>query len=165
MDIATEITKSLATLLIALIAAFVGASIATRKHRKDKRWEARYIAYQDVLKAISDVHTWTEESYASVALLPSVSTARISELREQFHLARHLLWRYAKVGRLTLPSSSISSIEKLLSALENERFRFEDEGMDESTYDFEFMAHCEKLRSLLDTHTDNIIDCAERDLN
>jgi hypothetical protein len=164
MDFQPEIVKGGITLMVALVGAYVGARLALQKHRKEKRWEARYAACQDIMMAISAIHTWAEEAYASAKLLPALNSEKMAELSEQFHRARHLLWRYARVGGLVLSKTSVESLDVLLSDLESERFRFEEEGVDDSNYDDVLSEHCEKLRSMLDKHIPLIMQAAEADL-
>lgn len=164
MDFQTEIFKGGILLIVALVGAYFGARLAMLKHRKEKRWETRYTAYQDIMMAISAIHTWAEETYANTKLLPALNSEKMSELSKQFHSARHLLWRYARAGGLVLSTTSIESLDVLLTDLESERFRFEEEGVDDTNYDDVLSEHCEKLRSMLDKHIPLIMQAAEADL-
>ena len=65
MDLGAEVAKGVVTLMVALVGAFAGAFLALQKHRREKRWEARYAAYEDILRAISAILTWVEESFSS----------------------------------------------------------------------------------------------------
>jgi hypothetical protein len=164
MDLGTEIAKGAVTLMVALVGAFVGAFLALQKHRREKRWEARYAAYQDILRAISDIHNWVEESYASAKLLPALNAETLSELAARFHESRHLLWRYARVGDLTISKASLAALDALLHDLENERFRVDNEAFDDTNYDDVLSEHCEKLRGVLDKHLPEILRRAKADL-
>jgi hypothetical protein len=164
MDLGTEILKGAVTLVVALTGAFMGVLLALQKHRREKQWEARYSSYQDILRAISDIHTWVEEAYASARMLPALNSEKLSELSTQFHAARLSLWRYAKVGNLTISSASLAALEALLYDLENERFRIENEPIDDTNFDDLMSEHCEKLRALLDKHIPEIMRVAKADL-
>lgn len=164
MDIQAEIVRGGITLLVALVGAYAGAHLALQKHRREKRWEARYAAYQDIMMAISAIHTWVEEVYASAKLLPALHSEKISELSEQFHYARHVFWRYVKVGGLILSDTSVELLDGLLRDLEKERFQFEEGNFDDIDYEDVLSAHCENLRAILDKHIPLIRRAAEADL-
>lgn len=164
MDIGAEIAKGAVTLVVALVGAFIGALLALQKHRKEKQWESRYSSYQDILRAISNIHTWVEEAYASAKMLPALNSEKLSELSAQYHAARHLLWRYAKVGDLTISRASLISLEALLHDLEGERFRLDNEHFDDTNYDDVLSEHCEQLRAILDKHIPEIMRVAKADL-
>jgi hypothetical protein len=164
MDIGAEIAKGAVTLVVALVGAFIGALLALQKHRKEKQWESRYSSYQDILRAISDIHTWVEEAYASAKMLPALNSEKLSELSAQYHAARHSLWRYAKVGDLTISRASLVALEALLHDLEGERFRLDNEPFDDTNYDDVLSEHCEKLGVILDKHIPEIMRVAKADL-
>ena len=164
MDLGAEVAKGVVTLMVALVGAFAGAFLALQKHRREKRWEARYAAYEDILRAISDIHTWVEESYASAKLLPALNSEKLSELSTRFHASRHLLWRYARVGDLTISKASLAELDTLLHDLESERFRVDNEVFDDTNYDDVLSEHCEKLRHVLDKHVPEIMRHAKADL-
>lgn len=164
MGIQAEIIRAGITLLVALVGAYAGAHLALQKHRREKRWEARYAAYQDIMMAISAIHTWAEEVYASAKLLPALHSEKISELSEQFHHARHVFWSYVKVGGLILSDTSVELLDGLLRDLEKERFQFEERNFDDIDYEDVLSAHCENLRAILDKHRPLILRAAEADL-
>lgn len=162
MDInfSVEIVKG----AIVLVSAFLGVHLALQKYKSEKRWESRHAAYQDILRAISDIDAWVEESYASSKLLPGLTGEKLSEQGSRYHAARHSLWRQAKVGSLLLAPSSIGALNDLVTDVEGERIRLDHEPADDSNRDEVLAEHCEKLRAILAKHVPVIVRHAKADL-
>jgi hypothetical protein len=86
------------------------------------------------------------------------------KLSEQFESARERLWANVNIGELSISSRSVDALKTLMREIEQERFDFEQEGIDDSNFAQVFSAHCEKLRSLIDSRIPSLLDYAKSDL-
>jgi hypothetical protein len=161
----TEFAHDAVSLLLTLGAAFTGSFLAVRQYRVEKRWDAKHSAYQEILTDVNAIHRWADENYAAhVPCLPSVSRDHLTELSRQFEMARDRLWQHVNTGELTICSDSVTLLRELMQEFEDERFNFEQEGVDDSNFTQEFSAHCEKIRSVIGNRLPSLIRSAKKDL-
>jgi hypothetical protein len=161
----TEVTHDAVFFVLTTIAAYIGSFIAVRQYRAEKRWDAKHSAYQEILTDVNAIHRWADENYAAhVPCLPSISRDHLSELSKQFEIARDRLWQHVNIGELAICSRSVTLLRELMQEFENERFNFEQEGIDDSNFAQEFSAHCAKIRSAISNRLPSLIRSAKKDL-
>jgi hypothetical protein len=156
-----EIPVWLATMLTAIGATYFGYLIAVRKFKKEKIWQEKYLAYQEVLNALETMILWADETYYDNKLLPTIgATASIS-----FSGARRSIARVSIIGELLIAPAAIETLKELKNELWREDFRADDERYTEENHE-EFMAkYAENVREILEPRLKKIIATAKIDLS
>lgn len=65
--------------IITLLAAFIGSYSAFNKYKKEKLWQEKYNAYQEILGSIYNMKHWASETYASCLCLPTIGNTSNKE--------------------------------------------------------------------------------------
>jgi uncharacterized membrane protein YraQ (UPF0718 family) len=160
----SDVLKWLFSLITAIVAAFLGSTLALRKTKTERRWQAKYDAYQKILAAVESMRYWAEESYASNLLLPSVSSEKLSELRDGYHEAKRELWSYVHIGELIVCIASRELLEDLLVEIAREEFRFEDDSIDDSEFPAALAHHCDQIRTAITKALPKLLELAKADI-
>ena len=154
----------IASAVIAIIAAFAAAFLATRRTKNEARWRASYDAYTRILSSVEDIRFWADETYASNLLLPSASAEQLNAAEGRYEEARRILSSFAHVGALVISEQCRRELDELISDLSREDFRFHEDGTDEENFSRELAEHCEKVRTLIESHLPQIVASAKKDL-
>ncbi len=159
-----EFLKWIFTVLTAAIAAFLGAYVGLGKYKREKAWDAKNQAYQNILNALNEIRFWANENYSQSLCLPTTNSKTSEELYKSYANAKEQLEKYVYIGELIISTKAKELLETLLQELSSEDFRFEDEGIDESNADREMATHCEKIRKIVETHLPHLVSLARADL-
>jgi hypothetical protein len=150
--------------LVVIGSAYLGAFLGTRRFVREKRWEAKNKAYQDIVEAVHKISYWAEQHYASVHFLPTPPEDKFEELAKSYEAAREELWRYSAVGELFISREARREVEGLRNEIEQAAFWYEQERTPES-HDEDFSHMCTLMRNAIDKHLGCIIDLARLDLH
>ena len=159
-----EFFKWLLSAVLASSAAFLGAYIGLGKYKKEKVWDAKNQAYQNILNALNEIRFWASENLSGNVGLPVVGSKTSEELRKSYTSAKEQLEKYAYIGELVVSDDAYAVIRKVMHEISAEDFRFEDEGGDESSYQDMFIKHCEKIGKIVEENMRQLISCARADL-
>ena len=159
-----EVAKWLLSLVTAIVAAFVGSTLALRKTKTERRWQAKYDAYQQILAAVEAMRYWAEECYASNLLLPAVSGEKLSELSNRYQEAKRELWGYVHVGELIISSASRQLLEEVLVEIGRQEFRFEDDSVDDAEIPAALAHHCDDIRTAVAKALPKLLQLARADI-
>jgi hypothetical protein len=160
----SELARDAASILLPIGTVVIGFFLALRQYRIQRRWDARHSAYQEILGDVCAIRRWANENYANEKCLPSVSIDQLVQLSKQFELARARLWQHVDVGELTISQDSVTALRGLMEEIEEERFNFEQEGIDDSNRAEVVSAHCEKIRSVIEKSLPSLLKLAKNDL-
>ena len=148
----------------ALLAAFIGSYFALRKYKKEKIWQEKYNAYQEILAAIQNMKYWADETYSSCLCLPTIGGHEGKEFHRGYAEARKCIAKYTDIGKLIISDDVAHRLDEMNSLLWAEDFRFEGEGTDDSNYHDELSKHAENIRRILDERMEGILNSAKKDL-
>ena len=148
----------------ALLAAFLGAYVALYKFKREKIWEKKYEAYQEILTALNNMLLWANETYSSSLCLPTIAYKKREEVGEAHSEARQCILKYTTIGELLVSDEVVKILEEINQALWDEDFRFDDTGMDESNYNEELAKHAENVTKTLSDRTKKLVTLAKKDL-
>ncbi len=146
----------------ALTAAFIGSTLALSRTKRERRWQAKYDAYQRILAGVESIRLWAEETYASALSLPSLGSPQ--ELAKRFDEAKRELWGFVHVGGLVISTESQAALHDLLTEVSGLEFDFDDEGKDERNYPTVLAAHCDKVRQAVARHVPALMKLGKKDL-
>jgi hypothetical protein len=162
-----EIPSWLISFFTTLLAAFFGYLIAVKKFKKERLWQEKYEAYQDILSALEAMTLWANETYCSNKLIPTKGT-RLAKNDPwlAFSEARRTIAKSACIGRLLLPKPVIDELVALESDLWNENFRAEEEQYHPHTHEeSEAIAqHAQNVENIVKPRLGVIIEYARNDL-
>jgi hypothetical protein len=158
------LTSSATTLLVAFFGAFIGAVLALWKSKKEKIWQEKYHAYQEILGSINDMKYWAVETNASCQSLPTVGSVNEKELYKGYANARKCISKYINIGKLIISNSVTEKLDELNRLMEEEDFQFEDQGVDDSNYNEVLYEHTVNIQKIIDDRLDTIIHLAKKDL-
>jgi hypothetical protein len=150
--------------VVALIAAFAAAFLATRRAKGETRWKAKYDAYARVLSSVEDIRFWAEETYASNLLLPTVGAEQLRLATQRYDEAKRVLWSYVHVGALVVCPEARSKLEALLSAIGREEHRFQEDMIGDDDYSGEIADHCDRIRKIVADQIPAVMTIAQHDL-
>jgi hypothetical protein len=150
--------------VIALIAAFAAAFLATRRTKGETRWRAKYDAYARILSSVEDIRFWAEETYASNLLLPTVGAEQLRLATERYDEAKRVLWSYVYVGALVVCPEARDRLETLLSAIGREEHRFQEDVTGDDEYSREIAEHCDNIRKIVAEQIPSVLTVAQHDL-
>lgn len=146
----------------ALTAAFIGSTFALSRTKRERRWQAKYDAYQRIFAGVEDIRFWAEETYSSSLSLPSIGSAK--DLAKRFDDAKRELWGFVHVGGLVVSAESQAALEEFLTEISKIEFAFHDEGTDEQNYATVLADHCDKLRQVVAKHLPVLLQLGKKDL-
>jgi hypothetical protein len=155
-----------ATILFALVvlAAYLGAFLAIRKYASEKKWEAKHLAYSNVLHSMSVMQTWADETHENLSRLTHFSESKQVDFSQQYEATRQSLWRDARIGALTVSARSVSAFQDVLRDIKGESFRFGVQTIDDPNLVQQYSTHCDKIRTILNNHITELILLARDDL-
>lgn len=162
-----EIPGWLISFFTTLLAVFFGYLIAVKKFKKEKLWQEKYEAYQDILSALEVMILWANETYCSEKMIPTKGTHAVGGGKWQsFSEARRTIAKSACIGKLLLPKKVIEKLDVLERDLWDEDFRADDEMYHPNTHEeSEAMAnHARNIENLVQPRLEAIIEFARRDL-
>lgn len=162
-----EVPSWLMSFSTTLLAAFFGYLIAVKKFKKERLWQEKYEAYQDILSALEAMILWANETYCSNKLIPTKGTRLANnDPWLAFSEARRTIAKSACIGQLLLPKPVIDELESLESDLWNENFRAEDEQYYPHTHEeAEAIAqHAQNVENIVKKRLEIIIEYARNDL-
>lgn len=152
---------------IPMLAAWVGFWLAGRKFKKERLWQEKYAAYQQVLAAIEAISLWAEESCNGTRMLPTIGWFDGKTSTDFYSQARREIAKHARIGMLLLSSETISTLEDFQRDIFRENFRAEDESDhsdNPSEIEDEFHAHAQEIRKIVDNYLPRITLLARKDL-
>jgi hypothetical protein len=163
---ANEVARWVLSIVTALVAAFVGTTLAVRRTKRERRWQATYDAYQQILSSVEDIRFWAEETYASNMMLPSPGTDALRAASSRFDEAKRRLSGFVHVGELVINGESRAMLEALLHEIASEEFRFEADNDNAAEVDFPsaLANHCDLVRKLVNDRLPAILQAARADL-
>ena len=150
----------MATFFTGILAAFFGYLIAVRKFKKEKIWQEKYSAYQEILISLETMLLWANEIYAQNSMLPTIGAG--DELN--FSQARRAISKQACIGSLLVSKEVISILNDIERELWDEDFRADDERSGEMDINNYMAQHAENVRKILGPKIDQIIELARQDL-
>lgn len=153
-------------LLVPAIAAVAGSWLATRKFKRERIWQEKYVAYQRVLESIEAIRYWGDEMSSEVHMLPTVGWFNGKDANDFYAEAKREIAKQTSIGTILLSEEFVAE----LSALQTDLFRQTydaSEVMHEDERDAElaFGYHASKIRSIADKYLPNLIELARRDVN
>lgn len=148
--------------LAALAAAFIGSTFALSRTKRERRWQAKYDAYQRIFAAVEAIRFWAEETYSSSLSLPSIGSAQ--DLAQRFDDAKRELWGFVHVGGLVVSAKSQEALQDLLTEVSRVEFAFDDEGKDENNYAAVLSEHCDQVRQIVARHLPVLLQLGKKDL-
>ncbi len=152
----------------ALLAAYFGSFLAIKIFKKEKIWQEKYQAYQDILSALEAMLLWADETYCRQKMIPTKGTQGVEGGNwPSFSEARRAIAKTTCIGNLLLPTEVIDELEALESDLWNENFRAGDEAYYHSNTFEESEAiaeHAGNVEKLIKPRLKSIITHAKRDL-
>jgi hypothetical protein len=150
-------------LVLSVLGAFGGALLGSKKFVKEKTWEAKYKAYQEIVEAIHKISFWAEQHYAEFHFMPSVAAQRFRELANEYEAAREQLWRYAAIGELLISEDVTEEVDALRGKIDAAAFQYEL-ARDPENERHEFEYHCQQISRAVSEHLPAIIRLAKVDL-
>lgn len=154
-------------ILIPLIAAWLGSVIATRKFKKEKLWQEKYNAYQEILTAIDAMNYWAKEM-ATPYMAPSIGWFDGKKPYEIFSQARRQISKHICIGQLLISDNVIEKLKKLDSDIWNEEYRAEDDIIwddDPQKKEELFNEHAKNIYEIIEKYLPDIISLSKEDLN
>lgn len=149
---------------LSVLGAFGGAFFGARRFVREKTWEAKHKAYQDIVESVNKVSYWAEQHLANLFDLPSTTSERFAELGREFEHAREQLSRYAVVGGLLISEAATREVESLRNEIEAAAYYYEEQRVDGNERDV-FARYCELIQRAVATHLPEIIRLAKEDLH
>ncbi len=163
-SIISWLTSSITTLFVGLFGAFIGAILALWKSKKEKIWQEKYNAYQEILGSFYDMKHWASETSASCLCLPTIGGVNDKESYQKYAEARTCISKYINIGKLIISDEVAKKLDETNQLLWDEDFKFEDQGIDDSNYHQELCGHAERIEKIIDERLNEIIDLAKKDL-
>ncbi|MCO7247212.1 hypothetical protein [Halomonas sp. Mc5H-6] len=153
----------------ALLAAFLGSMLAIWKFKKEKVWQEKYQAYQDILSALEAMVLWANETYCRQKMIPTKGTQAIEGGNwPSFSEARRVIAKTTCIGSLLLPEKVIEELVALEGDLWNENFRADEERFyyPNTFEESEAIAeHAENVEKLVKPRLKAVIGYAKKDLS
>lgn len=150
-----------------LLAVFFGYLIAIKKFKKEKTWQEKYKAYQDILAALEAMLLWSNETYCTEKMIPTKGTyGANNENWLSFSEARRVIAKASCIGKLLIANDVIMELETLESELWEENFRADDESYHQNTFEeSEALAqHAKNIEMIVKPKLQRIIFLAKKDL-
>ncbi len=152
-------------LLVPAIAALIGLWFATRKFKRERIWQEKYLAYQRVLESIESIRYWGNEVSAGIHMLPTVGWFNGKSPNDFYAEAKREVAKQTRIGTILLSEEFVAE----LSSLQTELFTqthdaSENFHEDEQDAEFAFGEHASEIRSIADKHLPNLIRLARSDL-
>lgn len=154
----------LTTFATVLFAAYIGSYLALGKYKKEKVWQEKYNAYQDILNSINKMLHWADEISASHQCLPVIGGTSEKELYQDYRDARKCISKYINVGKLLISNEVADKLSETDQLLWEEYFRFDNEGIDESNYNEKLAYHAEYIKIIINGRLEDIIKLCKKDL-
>lgn len=154
-------------IIIPFLSAWLGSLVALRKFKKERMWNEKYTAYQEILNAIEAMNLWAVEMQASSYMLPTIGYLDEKKPYELFAQARRQISKHACIGQLLISENVRIKLDKLQEDIWNESHRAEEEsGAPENTFEgqLEFGDHAQKVHEIIHKYLPDIISLAKADL-
>jgi len=147
-------------------AAALGALwVATRKFRRERLWQDKYVSYQRVIEAVEAIRYWGEEVSSDAHMLPAIGDFGGKTPYEFYAAAQREVVKQASVGTLLLSAQFVAKLGEFNSKLYQARFAESEEHYDdESDAHFGYGSHASKVSAIADTYLSQLISLARKDL-
>lgn len=151
--------------LIPMVAAYAAIWLALKKFKKERLWQEKYAAYQEVLASIEALSFWAEQAVAEGSMLPTLQGAAVTSLQDDYSNAKRRLVKHATIGRLLLSPKMIEFLERVNEELFQEAYRAnEDHAETPFEQDMIFHNHAKEVQSIVARVLPKIVEHARRDL-
>ncbi|MFL5579166.1 MAG: hypothetical protein ACJ8AO_02250 [Gemmatimonadaceae bacterium] len=160
-----EFLRWIASLGTALLAAFVATALTLRRTKSERRWQAKYEAYQRILGAVEDVRYWAESTYADTLMLPSLSQAKLTEASGRFEEAKRALSSFVHIGELVISADALELLDRIRGEISSEEFRYEDDRGGDDSPDHDLAEHCDKIRRIVEGYLPRLLSLARDDID
>jgi len=154
--------------LITLAAVFFGALLAmwfgVRRTKHERRWTAKYEAYERIFAAIEDVRFWVSETISDVHFLPTVGGKTAEDLTDRYYEAQRVLSSYVHVGHLVISEEARDQLEQLMQDIWREEHRYREDPRDDEEHDVHLSDHVHNLQTIIQAHLPGIEKQARVDL-
>lgn len=161
-----DLLRGLVTLASVLVGALLALRLGVRRTKEERRWTARYEAYQRIFAAVADMRFWVSETIAHVHFLPTVGGRPAAELGDRYYEAQRTLFSYVYVGGLVISESARDRLEQFMRAVWEEQHRYEEDarGEEDDVHQQDLSAHAHALQDLIEQHLPAIEGAARADL-
>lgn len=152
-------------LIVPAIAAVFGLWFATRKFRKERLWQEKYLAYQRVLESIEAIRYWADETTSDVSMLPTVGWFDGKSSNDFYAVAKREVAKQTLIGTLLLSEEFVSDLTDLYIEIFRETHQASEEfHEDEQDGEVAFGAHASEIRKIADKYLPKLISLARNDL-
>lgn len=154
------------TLILPFIAAFFGSLIAMLKFKKERLWQEKYKAYQEILNSAETIKLWATEMARSSYLMPTINFFDGKKPYEAYSEARRQVSKYICVGKLLISEDVRERLEKMENEIYSEEFRANEDDFTDDPSEKErlFGQHARKIERIIDKYLPDIIKNAKSDL-
>ncbi|MGI8546805.1 MAG: hypothetical protein ACR2M1_05640 [Gemmatimonadaceae bacterium] len=156
--------KAFVTLAAVVAGALLAMLFGVRRTKAERRWNAKYDAYQQIFAALEDVRFWAAETIADIHFLPTIGEVSIQALGRKYYEAQRTLSSHVHVGRLIISAEARERLDEFVQELWREEYRYrEDSGEDDDHFAL-LSDHAHKVQALVEEHAPIIENAARRDL-
>jgi hypothetical protein len=156
----------LSSFLLALFAAFLGSFIALKKYKKEKIWQEKYLAYQEILAAIEAMKLWADETYCEFKMIPQIGYNSQNDKFTSFSEALRCIAKWSCIGKLIISNGVVAILEKLEQEIRQEEFRYLEDRVhrEGNGYCEEMAQHAQKINEIIAKYLPDAIKMAKKDL-
>jgi len=154
-------------ILVPLLAAWAGFWLATRKFKKERLWQEKYAAYQEILGAIEAMAFWAGEVSSETMMLPTIGWFDGKPAHELYAQAKRQIAKHVSIGRLLLSGDAVSALEELQTEVFREGYRADDErdhSGDPHEEQEEVRIHAQEVGKIITKYLPRITELARKDL-
>jgi len=152
-------------LLVPALAALAGLWLATRKFKREKLWQEKYVSYQKVLESIEAIRYWGDEISAEVHMLPTVGWFDGKDSKDFYAEAKREVAKQITIGTVLLSEPFVLKLAEFQQELFTQTYEAsEDFHEDEQEADFAYAQHASQIRGIADKYLPELINIARSDL-
>lgn len=167
MDILAQLTSInlVKDILVPAIAALSALALATRKFKRERLWQEKYVAYQRVLTSIEAIRHWGDEMSSEVHMLPTIGSFDGKEPAKFYAEAMREVAKQVSIGTIILSKEFVEELARFQTELFQQRYDANEEWHgDEQEAHQAFGAHASTVRDIADSCLAKLIELSRKDL-
>lgn len=146
-------------------AALAALALATRKFRRERLWQEKYVAYQRVLESIEAIRYWGDETSSEVHMLPTVGWFNGKNANDFYAEAKREIAKQTSIGTVLLAQAFVTELRVFQTELFRQTYDASEEYSEDEREAHRVLGdHASKVRDITDKYLPNLIQLARSDL-
>ena len=152
-------------ILIPMTAAAAAIWLALKKFKRERLWQEKYAAYQEVLGSVEALSFWADQATAEGVMMPTLEGDAVKSVQDEYSHARRRIVKHATLGQLLLSRSTMNVLEEFRVELYREDYRANEEYSDTPFEEHaNFHIHAKEVKSIVAKYLPRIVEHARSDL-